>query len=136
MALISPIQHERRRGMKHTYTKLKSGTDWARLRGIRDEEIDFSDIPPIDRSLLKRMVVRLPEKKAPVSIRLDPGVLAWFRRQGQGYQTHINAVLRSYVEAHPPLSAKESPGHYDVRPPKRRVKQAEGGKSLKRRPPK
>ena len=86
--------------MKHTSTNKKSGTDWTRLRGMKDEDIDVSDIPVIDRSMLKKMVIRMPEKKSPVSIRLDPGVIEWFRRQGQGYQTRINAVLRSYVEAH------------------------------------
>ena len=67
---------------------------------MRDEDIDFSDIRPVDRSLLKKMVIRMPEKKAALSIRLDPGVVAWFKKQGRGYQTRINAVLRSYVEAH------------------------------------
>ena len=62
--------------------------------------IDFSDIPPVDRSLFRKMVVRMPERKAALSIRLDPGVVAWFKKQGRGYQTRINAVLRSYVEAH------------------------------------
>jgi uncharacterized protein (DUF4415 family) len=46
------------------------------------------------------MVIRMPEKKSALSIRLDPSVVAWFRKQGRGYQTRINAVLRSYVEAH------------------------------------
>ncbi len=42
----------------------------------------------------------MPEKKVALSLRLDPGVVAWFKKQGRGYQTRINAVLRSYVEAH------------------------------------
>ena len=78
----------------------KSGTDWKRLHGMKDEEIDFSDIPPIDKSLFKKMVIRMPEKKAALSLRLDPRVIAWFKGQGPGYQTRINAVLKSYVEAH------------------------------------
>ena len=86
--------------MNKTSTETKSGTDWTRLRRMKDEDIDFSGIPPVDRSLFKKMVVRMPEKKAALSIRLDPGVVAWFRKQGRGYQTRINAVLRSYVEAH------------------------------------
>ena len=86
--------------MKNISTSKNSGTDWSRLRGMKDEEIDVSDIPVIDRSMLKKMVIRMPEKKSQVSIRLDPGVIEWFRRQGQGYQTRINAVLKSYVEAH------------------------------------
>ncbi len=78
----------------------KSGTDWQRLRRMKDTDIDFSDIPPIDRSVFRKMVIRMPEKKSALSIRLDPSVVAWFRKQGRGYQTRINAVLRSYVEAH------------------------------------
>ena len=67
---------------------------------MKDEDIDFSDIPPIDPLVFKKMVIRMPEKKAALSIRLDPVVITWFRTQGKGYQTRINAVLRSYVEAH------------------------------------
>ena len=67
---------------------------------MKDEDIDFSDIPPVDRLAFKKMVIRMPEKKAALSIRLDPGVVDWFRKQGRGYQTRINAVLRSYVEVH------------------------------------
>ena len=86
--------------MKDTSTSKKSGTDWDRLRTMKDEDIDVSDVPVIDRALLKKMVIRMPEKKSAVSIRLDPGVIGWFKRQGHGYQTRINAVLRSYVDAH------------------------------------
>jgi len=40
-----------------------------------------------------------PGQKHPLSIRLDPEVLAWFKSHGKGYQTRINAVLRAYMEA-------------------------------------
>jgi uncharacterized protein (DUF4415 family) len=44
-----------------------------------------------------------PEVKAPakvaISVRLDEDVLAFFRAEGPGYQTRINAVLRSYMQA-------------------------------------
>lgn len=86
--------------MSKATTQKKSGTDWKRLRGMKDEEIDFSDIPPIDKAMFKKMVIRLPEKKAALSLRLDPRVIDWFKGQGPGYQTRINAVLQSYVEAH------------------------------------
>ena len=86
--------------MKSKSTETKSGTDWARLRSMKDEDIDVSDIPPINPRMFKKMVVRMPERKSPVSIRLDPEVLTWFKRYGQGYQTRINAVLKSYVAAH------------------------------------
>jgi len=67
---------------------------------MRDNEINFSDISKIDRSIFKNMVVRMPQPKELVSIRIDPDVLGWFRREGKRYQTRINAVLRSYVDAH------------------------------------
>lgn len=41
-----------------------------------------------------------PSRKQTITIRLDADVLDWFRRQGRGYQTRINKLLRSYMEAH------------------------------------
>jgi uncharacterized protein (DUF4415 family) len=43
--------------------------------------------------------LRLPESKESVTIRLDREVVQWFREQGPGYQTRMNAVLRSFVHA-------------------------------------
>ena len=40
-----------------------------------------------------------PIGKEPVSIRLDADVLEFFKRDGKGYQTRINTVLRSYMLA-------------------------------------
>lgn len=37
--------------------------------------------------------------KVPVGLKLDDDILGWFKAQGRGYQTRINAVLRRYVEA-------------------------------------
>ena len=85
--------------MKGSGTTKKSGTDWERLRRMKDEDIDVSDIPPLDEAFFKNAVLRLPENKRAVSLRLDADVLDWFRRQGQGYQTKINAILRLYMQA-------------------------------------
>jgi uncharacterized protein (DUF4415 family) len=41
----------------------------------------------------------LPPGKEPVTLRLDRDVLEWFRGQGRGYQTRINAVLRAFIAA-------------------------------------
>ncbi len=40
----------------------------------------------------------MPKRKEHTNLRIDADVLAFFRRQGRGYQTRINAVLRSYVQ--------------------------------------
>ncbi len=85
--------------MKKESTAMKSKTKWEELKGKKDAEIDVSDIPEINPKLFKSMVVRMPKPKELVSIRIDPEVLAWFRQQGAKYQTRINAVLRSYVNA-------------------------------------
>lgn len=77
-------------------------TDWARVDAMKDEDIDQSiagdpDAAPANFDWSKAEVVYPPKKQA-VSIRLDEDVLEYFRAQGPGYQTRINAVLRAYVE--------------------------------------
>jgi len=86
--------------MNKKSTETKSKTDWKRLHDMKDSDIDLSDIPEIDPVNFKKMVIRMPQPKELVSIRIDPDVLGWFRNQGRRYQTRINAVLRSYVAAH------------------------------------
>jgi uncharacterized protein (DUF4415 family) len=61
-----------------------------------DSEIDYSDIPPLDDEFWAR-AVRNPfykPVKTHASVRIDSDVLAWLKRQGKGYQTRINAILR------------------------------------------
>jgi uncharacterized protein (DUF4415 family) len=83
---------------------MKSKTDWKRVNAMRDEDIDFSDIPPVTAEQFARAVVRVGLKPVPpkqqITLRLDADVLEWFRARGTGYQTQINALLRAYMEAH------------------------------------
>ena len=60
----------------------KRQTDWARIRAMRNIDIDFSD------------------RKTQLTLRVDRDVVEWFKGQGRGYQTRINALLRAYKEAH------------------------------------
>jgi uncharacterized protein (DUF4415 family) len=55
-------------------------------------------LPARERSWLK-LHVTWPEKRVPLSLRVDTVVLDWFRRGGPGFQARMNAVLRAYVEA-------------------------------------
>jgi uncharacterized protein (DUF4415 family) len=80
--------------------KKKYFSDLKRLRNMKDEEIDYSDIPELDEAFFEKAVIVLPQPKASVSIRLDQEVLDWFKAQGKDYQTRINALLRAYMEAH------------------------------------
>lgn len=70
-----------------------------RIRELKDEDIDTSDIPELDASFFERAVISIPRPKATVCIRLDQDVLDWFKSRGKGYQTRINALLRAYMEA-------------------------------------
>ena len=70
--------------------KKKYFSDLKRLRNLKDEEIDYSDIPELDEAFFEKAVIVLPQPKASVSIRLDQEVLDWFKSQGKGYQTRIN----------------------------------------------
>lgn len=84
---------------KHTIKK-RSRTNWAKIDALKDKEIDTSDIPEQGKAFFKRAILRLPEPKTAVTIRLDRQVLDWFKAKGPGYQTRINALLRAYMEAH------------------------------------
>lgn len=52
----------------------------------------------------------MPEKKVPISFRVDPEVLEFFKAAGDGYQSRMNAVLRGYVRGHDPKSGKRRAG--------------------------
>jgi uncharacterized protein (DUF4415 family) len=78
-------------------------TDWNRLRKAGDTEIRRAieadtAVQPTDASFWKDATVTLPRPKQTVTIRLDADLLDWLRSQ-KGYQTRINAVLRTYMEA-------------------------------------
>ncbi len=64
---------------------------------MKDEEIDYSDIPKLGPEFFKEAIWR-PGPKKQITFRLDPDGLAFFRKQGMRYQTTINAVLHKYVE--------------------------------------
>lgn len=89
--------------MKKRVTSNKSHTDLARLDAMQDEDIDFSEAPEITPEMFAKAIVRRglsPPRKTPLTLRLDSDVLDWFKRQGKGYQSRINALLRAYMEAH------------------------------------
>jgi uncharacterized protein (DUF4415 family) len=71
------------------------------LRETRDEDIDYSDIPPLPSSGWRRVSELVPaENKQQITLRLDTDVIEFFRRTGRRYQSRINAALREYVNAH------------------------------------
>lgn len=79
-------------------TKRRSRTDWKRIDSLRDEDIDYSDIPKQGADFFAHAII-WPGPKKQITLRIDPDVLTFFRKQGRGYQTAINAILRKYMEA-------------------------------------
>jgi uncharacterized protein (DUF4415 family) len=81
-------------------------TDWERVRSLTDKEIEDSvrsdpDVAPIlDEEWFRTARLVMPQRKVPVSIRVDREVLEWFKAQGTRYQSRMNAVLKAYVSAH------------------------------------
>jgi uncharacterized protein (DUF4415 family) len=88
--------------MKKPVTSRKSRTDWKRVDALRDDSIDFSDAPELTPEMFARAIVRRGLKpvarKKLLTLRIDSDVVEWYRSQGSGYQTRINALLRAYME--------------------------------------
>ena len=82
----------------------KSETDLKRLHQMKDEDIDFSDIPEVPPEMFARGIVRRGLKpvirKKQLTLRVDGDVVEWYQKQGPGYQTRINSLLRAYMEEH------------------------------------
>jgi uncharacterized protein (DUF4415 family) len=83
----------------------QSRTDWKRIDAMRDEDIDYSDIPKQGPDFFANAIL-WPGLKQQITLRLDPDVLKFFRKQGRGYQSTINAVLRKYMQAQEPAREK------------------------------
>ena len=90
--------------MKRSLTTKKSRTDLKRLDAMKDEDIDLSDIPAAPPEMFARGIVRRGLKpvvrKKQLTLRMDSDVVEWYRKQGPGYQTRINSLLRAYMEEH------------------------------------
>lgn len=80
-------------------------SDLERIDGLRDADIDYSDIPPLDKTFLKKATTAWPPEKKQLTIRLDADVLAWLKGHGRGYQTRINRILRVVMESQSPRAA-------------------------------
>jgi uncharacterized protein (DUF4415 family) len=90
--------------MKQKSSSKTSKTDWARLKAMKDEDIQLTpEHPEVDLDHIVRGITRHGLKPVPpktsVSLRIDTDVLEWFKAQGPGYQTRINAVLRAFMDA-------------------------------------
>jgi uncharacterized protein (DUF4415 family) len=96
--------------MKRKYISRKSQTDWKRVDNLQDNEIDFSDNPEITPEMFAKTIIRKGLKpvvrKSLVTLRIDEDVLTWFKKQGTGYQTRINSLLKAYKDANQAKSGR------------------------------
>jgi uncharacterized protein (DUF4415 family) len=74
-------------------------TDWKvaakkAMPSGRDPDDAMDEIDWVTTELPK------PRRKGHMTLRVDSDVLAWFRAQGKGYQSRINAILRRYYQQH------------------------------------
>ncbi len=80
----------------------ESQSDWVRAAAMTDAEIEAAIAADPDEAGMTvdwaKASVDMPRAKAVLNMRVDRDVLEFFRRDGPGYQTKINAVLRSYVD--------------------------------------
>ena len=89
--------------MSKRYSSRASRTDWKRVRAMKDNNIVVTAEHPeasvkhIVRGIVRRGLKPVPAKAA-ISLRVDADVLEWFKAQGPGYQTRINAVLRAFKD--------------------------------------
>jgi uncharacterized protein (DUF4415 family) len=90
-----------------SFRPARGRTDWDRVRAMTEKEIEAAaasdpDAPLLDEEFWRhaRVVMPRPVRKKHTGLRIDEDVLEWFRSQGRGYMTRMNAVLRAYMEAH------------------------------------
>lgn len=74
--------------------------DLERFDAIRDEDIDYSDIPELDAAFWEAAVIEQPDRKPSVTMRVDAKTLAYFKGENpKGYTARMAAVLKAYVQA-------------------------------------
>src|SRR5215212_5939394 len=88
--------------MKKSSTSRESGTDFERLDAMTDEDIDFSEIPPLTDEMLAR-AVRLPplnvrEPREELTMKVDRDVAKYYHGMGPQYHGVINYLLRLYMQ--------------------------------------
>ena len=93
--------------MKRVSSSRKSATDLKRLQSLKDADVIIDNEAPawtpkmFARAVVKRGLNAVPPKTL-LSLRVDTDVVEWFRAQGSGYQSRMNALLRAYMDAHRP----------------------------------
>ena len=86
--------------MSENNLKNTSQTNWAKLETMNDEEIDTSDIPPLDEKFFANARLRIPRGKVAVMVSVEKEVVDWYQAQGEESRALMSAALKIYAEAH------------------------------------
>ena len=86
---------------KSTKKSSRSRTNLAKLRRKDDSSINYKDSPATTKAFWKDAEVFMPQHKVHISLRLDENIINYFKDEGKGYQSRINAILKAYMTAHP-----------------------------------
>jgi uncharacterized protein (DUF4415 family) len=75
-----------------------SKEEWERIDSVKDEDIDYSEIPAMkDLSGLRPRQVRelnKSQEKVPFSCDLDADIVEWLKQDGETSQNRLNSILR------------------------------------------
>lgn len=107
---------EKRTVKRSAADKRKGKTDWERVKALSEEDIEQAalsdaDAQPSTAAFWKDATLYMPGPKQSITLRLDRDMLEWYKQQGRGYQTRMNAVLRAYMD-----NRKQTETSEDTRP--------------------
>lgn len=84
--------------MKEKDLNKQSQTDWARVDELTDENIDTSDIPPLDDSFFENAKLRLPKEKISVTVDIESDIWLWLNKKPEQIPNLVNKALREYAK--------------------------------------
>ena len=86
--------------MSENNLKNTSQTNWVKLEAMTDEEIDTSDIPPLDEKFFANARLRMPRGKVAVTVSVEKEVVDWYQAKGEESRALMSVALKIYAEAH------------------------------------
>ena len=105
MARKAHIARYTEKELKELVKKDGSRSDWKKAASMTNAQIEaaIADDPDEAGMIMdwENATVELPQPKAVLNMRIDKDLLEYFRKSGKGYQSRINAILRSYVDQKP-----------------------------------
>ena len=81
--------------VRHSLSRIKA----MRERGEDKTSPDAPEAESLGADFWANARVVMPVGKTSVHLRLDSDIVEWFKANGKGHLTRMNAVLRAYVEA-------------------------------------